>query len=335
MLKLSIAPLGVACALLFSACVSLGPPSQTPACEISAEDEAWIIRSVEAWRFASREFGEFAAPAEMQSVFFDDDCVWLSRNALGGAGEPTWTVTPHVGVVTLPDGGEMPVGVTSFTTSDGEGNDFFVMATPSVWQEGGVSGGPLGLPTLLSAVLIHESSHVTQIPTYGVRIGALSDANGLPEDFSDDSMQRRFESDEAFATSIVRETELLLAAAATANDSEARRLAREARAMMVARADRYFVGENAYWREAEDVWLTFEGSAQWLAYQWVTSPDGANVAAGDAMPGFGQRSRWWSQKQGFALFMALDRLDDGAWRATVFGGGDRTALELLDAALAG
>jgi len=317
-------------AAVLNACATPPAPS---ACAFSAEDEAWIARSVTAWRYASREIGGFTAPADMQSLFFDDDCALLSGNALGGAGAPVWNATAHGEMVTLPNGEEMPASVTSFTSGSG-GRAYFVMSTPSIWRAGGVDGGPLGLETLMTAVLLHEASHVTQAATYGRRMELLSEANNLPEEFNDDSLQRRFESEAAFAASITRETELLLQASGAADDEQARRLAREARALMVSRAESYFTGDDAYWREAEDIWLTFEGSAQWLGYQWVVSAEGDNVAVAEAMPGFAQRSRWWSQKEGFALFMAIDRLTHGAWRAEVFGSGERTALQILDEALA-
>ncbi|PZO53446.1 MAG: hypothetical protein DCF16_06925 [Alphaproteobacteria bacterium] len=336
MLNYSVAPslfCVVLAALTLSACAS-APPLAAPACAMSDEDGAWIDRSVAAWRFATREIGGFEPPVDMQSVFFDADCVWVSSDALGGASAPTWRVSAHAGVVTLPDGEEMPAGVTSFTTDDGRGARYFVMPMPSVWAAGGVSNATLGLETMMTGVLLHEGAHVVQIPTYGARIDRLSEANNLPDDFNDDSMQRRFEADDVFAASIERETELLFAAAVAPDDGEARRLAFEARELMRARAARSFVGEAAYWAEAEDVWLTFEGSAQWLGYQWVTSPRDGAAPHFDAMPGFDQRSRWWSQKQGLALFMALSRLDDGAWRTTVFGDGSKTGLELIDEAIA-
>ena len=186
----------------------------------------------------------------------------------------------------------------------------------------------------MTAVLIHESAHVMQTPTYGARISRLSAANNLPDDFNDDSMQRRFESDAAFAASIARETELFREVAVAPTREEALRLAREARALMRARADRYFVGADAYYREAEDVWLTMEGSGQWLGYSWMVSFHGGDVPGREARPGFAQRGRWWSQTQGFALIDALNRLTNGRWTDDVFGPGERTALEIMDAALA-
>ena len=52
-----------------------------------------------------------------------------------------------------------------------------------------------------------------------------------------------------------------------------------------------------------------------------------------AFGSFGWRGRWWSQNQGFALFMALDRLADPSWRRHAFGDGAKTVLQMLDAAL--
>jgi hypothetical protein len=77
--------------------------------------------------------------------------------------------------------------------------------------------------------------------------------------FNDDSLQEQFSTDDAFAESVARETELFFQAAATSNIDAAYRLASEARQLMLARADRWFTGDSAYWREGEDLWLTFEG----------------------------------------------------------------------------
>ncbi|HZF41964.1 MAG TPA: hypothetical protein VEZ48_00975 [Sphingomonadaceae bacterium] len=93
----------------------------------------------------------------------------------------------------------------------------------------------------------------------------LSRQHGLPESFNDDSIQNQFGANQDFAASVTRETELLFAAAAAGDLKEVRKLAREARTMMLSRRDRWFRGKDAYLREAEDIWLTMEGSGQWLA----------------------------------------------------------------------
>ena len=53
-----------------------------------------------------------------------------------------------------------------------------------------------------------------------------------------------------------------------------------------------------------------------------------------AFGSFGWHGKWWSQNEGFALFMALDRLAPGDWKKHAFGDGAKTILEMLDEAIA-
>lgn len=120
----------------------------------------------------------------------------------------------------------------------------------------------------------------------------------------------------------------LFAAAAADELAEARQLAGEARDKIRARHERWFVGEDAYLAEAEDLWMTLEGSGQWVGYTWVVG----EVGAEDALRGFGRRSKWWTQNEGLGLFVALDRLGFD-WKPDPFGSGERTVLQMLDLAL--
>ena len=138
-----------------------------------------------------------------------------------------------------------------------------------------------------------------------------------------------------FAASVRREIDGFLRAAVAPSDDEARTRAREARALMQARQARWYTGNDAYLVEAEDIWLSLEGSAQWAAYQWVVHPRGGAVDTAAAFASFGRRGRWWSQEEGFALFMALDRLsgESSDWKREAFGAGARTVLQMLDETL--
>lgn len=252
----------------------------------------------------------------------------LSTSASGAV---TWVASLHEGTIRLPDGSEMPAGVTSFVSGD-DGQRYLVMSTPSVWQEAGVGEGS-GLETMMVAVLLHEGSHVAQIGPYGPRLGALIDRYALPDSFNDDAVQDRFEKNEEFAASVKEETRLFLAAAAAETNAEARGLARQARRLMLQRQARWLVGDDAYLAEAEDIWLTFEGAGQWAGYQWLVHPHGGDQPPADVMERF-TRGRQWSQTEGFAVVMALDCLAGPGWKRHAFGDGARTVLEMLDAALA-
>lgn len=325
-----------AAALVLAACATSEDQSyRAPACDLSGEDRAWIDGALGAWRFTANEITG-ATAGQFDAVFFDDKCVLISENAFStaNAADVTWIASPHTGGIQLPDGQTMPAGVTSFASAE-EGRAFFVMSTPSVWRAAGVSNEALGLDAMMTAVLLHEGSHVAQFGAYGPRIAAIVAASPLPDDeISDDMVQNLFSEDAEFAASVERETALLLQITQTRDNTEARRLAREARELMRARHARWFIGENAYLVEAEDTWLTLEGSGQWVAYQWLVHPSGGGVESDVAMANFARRGRWWSQKEGIALAFAVDRLAGFDWKREAFGDGRRTLVQMLDAALA-
>jgi hypothetical protein len=103
--------------------------------------------------------------------------------------------------------------------------------------------------------------------------------------------------------------------------------------MMKSRYARWFSGKDAYLADIEPVWLTLEGSGQWLAYRWETDKRGAGVHARDVTPGF-ENDKWWSQREGLAAFLALERLTGSAWKQQAFGRGEKTIVQMLDEAIA-
>jgi hypothetical protein len=329
------AKLVIAAALLLAACSSqpVHLTTAAPACALGDADRAWIDRALAAWRYSASSITGIGRIAHFETYFFDAECLVSSSDALADDAV-SWTATPHHGSVPIPGDQHIPVGVTSFAQVHGN-RAYLVMSTPSVWRAHGIDNRTLGLETMMVAVLLHEGSHVSQAATYAARMGEIAGANHLPQSFNDDSIQLRFEGNADFSRSIALETELLLDAATAADVAITKRLARRARELMRKRAARFFTGEDQYLAEAEDIWLTMEGAGQWAAYRWVIDPLGAGVAPDVAFADFARGHHWWSQNQGLALFLVLDRLDPDAWKSQVFGGGRETILQLMDQALAG
>lgn len=262
----------LAIALVLLGCVSVQPPP----CTLPESDSAWLDRALEAWRFTSREITGIGPVADFEAVIFSEDCVLTSASALSSVEGVSWTAQPHAGTIALPDGSEMPAGVTSFVSGD-EGSRYLAMSTPSVWEAAGVGEG-IRLETMMIAVLLHEGSHVAQVGPYGSRLEALIDRYNLPESFNDNAVQDRFGEDEEFAAFVEEETRLFLAAAAAEDGAAAVALARQARLIMIERQERWFVGDDRYLAEAEDIWLTFEGAGQWTGYQWLIHPQSSSRA---------------------------------------------------------
>jgi len=318
-------------ALTFTAATASGESTVAGAsCDVSRSDRAWLDGAVAAWRFTSRQLLHATLPTDIHAIFFDSECTVSSTTAMTG-GVNEWIGRRHGAQVQLPNGMAVPVAPTSFTSSSDKGT-YFVMALPSVWS-GKVNAGRMTLGPFVIAVMMHEASHVAQQDTYGARMSRLSQRWHLPDSFGDDSIQARFQNNRAFADSIARETHLLFDAAAASDRAKARKLAREARRLIRARQRKWYPAKERYLAPAEDIWLTMEGSGQWAGYRWLT--DGQSGVPRDiAYAGFARRGDKWTQLEGLALFLAVERLSGDAWIRDVFGRGRRTALQWLDVSLA-
>lgn len=332
--------------LTFSGCASFPTNNNTevlPAelsatgavCSVSSTDQAWIDQSVAAWHYTSQQLTNVGSVESLTAFFFDAGCGLTSFNAMAGVNgeDATFAASVFEGDVQLPDGANIPIGPTSFTKST-NGNAFFVMSLPSVWKSGGVDSGIFGLEKLMTAVLLHEASHVVQSSTYGQLVETLVETYKLPENFSDDSIQERFKSEADFAESVEKEMDLFFAAAAAPDDDSVRTYASQARNLMRKRRAKWFVGDDSYLSDAEDIWLSLEGSGQWAGYAYLVDAEGGAISQSDAMAGFALRGGWWTQGEGLGIALTLDRLGYD-WKSKAFGGSSVTLTAMLDEALAG
>jgi hypothetical protein len=198
-----------------------------------------------------------------------------------------------------------------------------------VWKADKVSGEPFSLENLMTAVFVHEAMHVSQNKTYMQQFMNLAQQYQLPRDFNDDSIQKRFESNKQFSASIAKEIDLLFKSASANSIEESRRLAKQALLLIKKRRAGFYRGKDAHLSQVEDVWLTLEGSGQWLGYQWLVAKDGGGYEKALVHEGFGKRAKWWSQIEGLALIMAVDRLDQNQWKVHAFTDGKKAGIALL------
>jgi hypothetical protein len=306
-------------------------PAAAP-CTMGAADRAWLERALAGWAVAEREALRLTPTPLPAAVVFDARCAFTAP--AGAAGPVAWRGAAHGGRVALPDGKALPPAVTSFAAPAGpNGGAFFVMALPSVWRAQGVRSG-LGLEGLMDAVLLHELTHTRQFYYAAPTLAELTRRYGLPDDLSDDSLQRAFGDDSAYAAAYAAERDLLYAAAAAPDTAEARRLAGAALARLRARRARWFVGDSARWAPLDEIFLTMEGLGQWAAYAWLVGPRGPRLAPAVAQRELRRGGRFWTQDEGLALLLAVDRLVPG-WQALAFAERPLTAEALLERAAAG
>ncbi len=208
------------------------------------------------------------------------------------------------------------------------------MALPSVWRAAGIKS-ELGLDRLLDGVLLHEMMHSRQSVAAGPPIAALEASGKLPAELSDDSLQDSFKSNPAYVAAYQAEVDLLYRALFEPDRKKARSAMRRALDMMSNRQQRWLGGPSGEWARADNIFLGMEGLGQWLFYRWtarvvaVRADRRPDVAAVNAT----RRGRkQWSQDEGLALFLLLDRFKPD-WRSG-HAAADPTQLRaLLDAAL--
>ena len=308
-----------------------------PSCELAPSDSAWIAAALSGWERLNARSLHLSRIRYPRLVLFDSLCTHelapVSRRATGVglvAGRQSFTVrkAAHGEMIRLPNGDSVPAGLVSVASPLPNGGMFFVMSLPALWQSR-ARGERRDL--LASAVFMHEYTH-TQSGALGSRVDALVN-HGLPADVDDDVIQSRFDSVPGFRTAYETERDLLFAAAAAPDRETAANIARRALASIDQRRARFFSGSTARYAEAEDVFLTMEGTGQWAAYLWLTDPEGGAMRPDVALPFIRRDGRHWSQDEGLALLLVLNRLDPSAPSALV-GPRAATVLERLRKVLA-
>ena len=295
----------------------------------------WIKRWTDAWDLTSRSILHLSSRRDPNFVFYDDSCVYTTSRVTAGAGsrergvslaKRLWWATSHDDSLTLPDSKRVPVSLMSFASSDWKSGPYFVMAAPAFWAKAANAQEPG-----LTAVLIHELSHTQQTPGLASIIDPIDSAWSYPEPLDDDIIQARFRSDSDYVRAYRAERDMIYRAAAAGSTDEVRKLATQALDMIRRRHARWFTGPNELFATLDATFLSLEGAGQWAGYAWLSNPNGGKLdraAAIKTMRGGG----WWSQDEGFGLFLVIDRLLPD-WQSLVFHTPSIGTVELLERAL--
>lgn len=311
------------------AIVAAGP------CQFEGEPRDWTAQALESWDRLDRERLGTPPPAPPTLVLFDVTCVYrLTPDAeadfVVGARRYAVEGVEHGGVISLPGGGELPARRISFAFPGGDGGMNFIMALPPLWRAE-ADTEPRDPAKLAMLVFMHEFAHTQQGEGLGRRIDTLIE-NGLPPEVDDDIVQTRWRGEPEYVAAWEAERDRYYAASRAPDTAEARRLLGEAWAMTRARRARWFTGDQAILNAADDVFLTFEGSGNWAAWTWLADPRGGGLTPAEATAFVRGSGSPWSQDQGLAIMLTLERLTPD-WPGRAFGPEGATADVLIEQAL--
>ncbi len=304
---------------------------------VLAETAKWFA----AWETVSRDFYKIDRISPVEFVFFDEKYVYSTSDVSVPDGELidgpklfdkklAWKRAVHNGKLTLPNNQTVPVGLMSFASQLENKNAFFVMPLPEFWKKAGVESKELGLENLVTGVFLHEFSHTQQMQNFGSKISEYERKYKFETELSDDIIQDYFEKDADY-NSIFREEVKLFYDAATENDkTKAADLIKESIEKLRLRQNKYFISDKAHFREIDDFFLTMEGFGQFTMYLWLTSPQGAKILPEIALKGVRRSGKQWSQEEGLALFLLLNKLSKPKhWARSMFGNKTQSVIELI------
>lgn len=251
-------------------------------------------------------------------VLFDDRYVYSTSDVTIVNGESIvgkdllnlslkWKKKLHEGLLTLPDGSSVPVGMMCFAAENSISDTaFFVMPLTDFWAKQGVDSKTLKLEDLVTGVFLHEFSHTQQMDNFGKKISELILQYELGDEVNDDFIQDSFGKDSIFTESYNKEVIYFSKAIDSKNESFDQDLILGIQ-QMESRRKLFYWDYKTYLAEIEDIFLTMEGLGQYTMYLWLTHEKGANLDRTLAIEGVRRGKKIWSQDQGFLLFLVLEK----------------------------
>ena len=336
-LKYSLIPV---LALFFIAIVTGATPATL---KNKNENLDWLQNWFSAWELISKELFFLPADPAPLMLFFDKEYVYTTSaisapvadiiNGPSLLGEKLiWRKAVHNGQLTLPDGQKIPVGLMTFAAplKDANRKSFFVMAAPPYWKEAGVESPELGIENLLTGVFLHEFAHTHQMQGIGARVDEIDSTHKFNMALSDDIVQDHYKKDSVYVRLFRAETNKFYEAVFAHSEKGARILASKALSLLKKRQATYFKGEKVILVELDNIFLSMEGLGQYTAVAWLTHPEGADMPFEKAVNGFRRKGSQWSQEEGLALFLILNRLTKTDWPNDIFGKRPKHVIELLE-----
>ena len=294
-----------------------------------------------AWKLVSKNIYQIEKVRPVEFVFFDEKYVYSTSTIAIKKGTSIkgcnlmnlsfqWKKALHNDSIMLPDNSTIPIRLMSFAAEmpNEKNKSFFVMPLPSYWERNGTTSKELGLDNLITGVFIHEFSHSQQMQNFGKEITLFEKQNNFGVEFTDDIVQDIFSKDSSYLNLYNKELQNLYQSVQDPTFDKV--LVRDGLRLMSQRHSDYFKSQFSSLKEIDNFFLTMEGLGQYSMYLWLAHPKGGNLKKDIAIKGVRRGGKWWSQDEGFALFLILDKLSKPAtWAKNMFGYKTESVIDLI------
>ncbi len=287
----------------------------------------WLENWFSAWELMSEEVLKLPKSTAPTMLFYDDKYVYTTSEVSAPNGELfdgpkllgeklSWKRELHNDTITIPDGQRIPIQLMTFAAPSEEKNveAFFVMAAPIFWKEVGIESKEVGLDKLLTGVFLHEFAHTRQMNGIGSKITDFENNHTFKFEISDDIIQDYFSNDSLYVAAYNNEIDFLYAASNAKTKNRLHSLANEGLNLLKGRQSKYLLPEKKALVGMDNIFLTMEGLGQFMIVSWLTNPKGGNIPYDIAVKATRRDKKWWSQDEGLALFLILNKLTTPDWK---------------------
>ena len=266
-------------------------------------------------------------------IFYDEDQAWhvnpetrllphheVSSHSLRFTGKAYLLVrvAHQRGTVWVPDREPLPVDVAKPRVAampyDRDRHSFFIAPLPGLFHRLAGPDQARNLDELFLGAAAHELTHTRHLVYARPQIRQLRLRYKLPEHLDDNIIQREFEANDEYKRLYDEERELLTKAILASDLDDVRRAAGQVLLLSQRRKERVFVGDKDGYSDLEDIFLAMEGLALWVHYRTARERAPSEEDWLKTFITLSERSDAWSQEEGLALFVLIDRLTPG-WQA--------------------
>lgn len=306
-------------------------------------DITWIEEVLASWENVCKENLDIGVQPLPWIIFYDKDSAWhlgadkkllpvnfkLSRKFRYNNVEYQVYKISHHGGIWVPD--RDPISLESLPCAampyNSDKKTFFVASLPSLFHTLAPASEELPVNLLLLGTNIHELVHTRQLNYVLPQLLQIQKNEKLPESIDDNILENTFNKDEKYTAAFMLEKKhYWKAALAQSRDSCLTELKHAL--SYTKKRHSSLIENNKGYAALDNIFLALEGSAMFAQYQIVLKHAGANQ---NHEPLFWllRNTPSWSQEQGLALFILIDRLIP-EWTIQFFGKPMPSPFDILD-----
>jgi len=311
---------------------------------LSGQDLSSMQKTADDWEYTCKNELHIEPGTLPWIIFYDSVTAWhinpevaqlpahkklKSSVRFMGIDYPLFQVS-HKGKLWIPERDPMDVktySVAAMPVSDNK-KAYFISTVPSFFHTLAPPDQKVFLDLILKGMNMHELTHTRQLPFVISQILEAQKKYNMPENIDDNSIQRIFENNEAYKAFFSKEKAHLWKAAMTKNLDSCKRELKIALELAAGRQRTFFVEENEGYKKLDDIFLALEGSAMWAQYKTTRKYAPQGQSPEQTLHFLFQHLNSWSQEEGLALFLIIDKLVPG-WQAQFFSAELPSPFELL------